>query len=48
MIRAPDRARLRALYPSAEVRTFHGTGHVTALAAPEAFADAVTGFLARV
>ena len=46
VIRAPDRARLRELYPHAEVRTFHGTGHVTALAVPEAFAEAVTGFLA--
>lgn len=28
------------------VRTFHGTGHVTAFAAPEAFAGAVNAFLA--
>jgi len=29
------------------VRTFHGTGHVTARAAPEAFAAAVESFLAE-
>ena len=46
-IRPRDRAHLRAMYPGAEVRTFHGTGHVTARAAPEAFAAAVESFLAE-
>jgi pimeloyl-ACP methyl ester carboxylesterase len=46
VIRAADRERLRAAYPGAQVRTFHGTGHVTARAAPEAFAQAVDAFLA--
>ena len=46
-IRPRDRGHLRAMYPSAEVRTFHGTGHVTARAAPEAFAAAVESFLAE-
>lgn len=45
-IRPRDRAHLREMYPGAEVRTFHGTGHVTARAAPEAFAAAVESFLA--
>ena len=45
-IRPRDRAHLRAMYPSAEVRTFHGTGHVTARADPEGFAAAVESFLA--
>jgi pimeloyl-ACP methyl ester carboxylesterase len=31
--------------PAGQVRTFHGTGHVTARAAPEAFAEAVESFL---
>lgn len=44
-IRAADRARLRASLPGAVVKTFHGTGHVTALAAPEAFVAAVDAFL---
>lgn len=44
-IRTAERAHLRAMYPGAEVRTFR-TGHVTAVAAPEAFADAVNAFLA--
>lgn len=46
VIRPADRARLRAAYPGAQVRTFHGTGHVTARAEPEAFAQAVDLFLA--
>jgi len=45
-IRARDRAHLRAMYPQAEVRTFHGTGHVTSRAAPEEFAATVESFLA--
>lgn len=44
-IRAPERAHLRAMYPGAQVLTFHQTGHVTALAKPEEFAGAVEGFL---
>jgi len=44
-IRTRDRAHLRAMYPQAEVRTFHGTGHVTSRAAPEEFASAVESFL---
>lgn len=46
-IRPPDRARLREMYPQAQVRTFHGTGHVTARAAPEELAAAVESFLAE-
>lgn len=46
-IRPRDRAHLREMYPRAEVRTFHGTGHVTARAAPDAFAVAVESFLAE-
>ena len=46
VIRAADRARLRAAHPNAQVRTFRGTGHVTARAEPEAFAQAVDAFLA--
>jgi pimeloyl-ACP methyl ester carboxylesterase len=42
---ADDRARLRARFPGAAVRTFHGTGHITALVAPEAYAEAVNAFL---
>jgi pimeloyl-ACP methyl ester carboxylesterase len=45
-IRAPERAHLRAMYPDAKVRTFHGTGHITALVKPEEFASAVDDFLA--
>ncbi len=44
-IRGRDRAHLRAMYPRAQVRTFHGTGHVTSRAAPEEFAAAVESFL---
>ncbi len=45
-IRAPERAHLRAMYPGAEVRTFRGTGHVTALVKPDEFVGAVNDFLA--
>lgn len=45
-IRAPDRAHLRAMYPGADVRTFHRTGHVTALVRPDELASAVNEFLA--
>ena len=44
-IRAPDRAHLRGMYPGAQVQTFHGTGHVTALVKPDELADAVNEFL---
>lgn len=46
VLRSPARTALRAMYPSALVKTFHGTGHVTALAEPQAFAAAVADFLA--
>jgi pimeloyl-ACP methyl ester carboxylesterase len=39
------RARLRALYPTAEVYRFHGTGHAAAVLKPEEYADVVTRFL---
>jgi pimeloyl-ACP methyl ester carboxylesterase len=39
------RARLRALYPSAEVHRFQGTGHAAAVLKPEEYADVVTRFL---
>jgi pimeloyl-ACP methyl ester carboxylesterase len=45
LISAADLAALRALYPLAAVRTFHGTGHLTALLRPDAFAGAVAGFI---
>jgi pimeloyl-ACP methyl ester carboxylesterase len=44
-VRASDRAHLRALYPDAQVRGFPGAGHISALAEPDAFVDAVGGFL---
>src|SRR5215213_3530621 len=44
-IRAPERAHLRSLYPGAEVRTFRGTGHITALVQPHELAGAVNDFL---
>jgi pimeloyl-ACP methyl ester carboxylesterase len=44
-IRAPERAHLRAMYPGVLVRTFHRTGHVTALVEPEEFASTVDDFL---
>jgi pimeloyl-ACP methyl ester carboxylesterase len=39
------RARLRALYPSAQVHRFQGTGHAAAVLKPEEYAAAVTRFL---
>lgn len=45
IIRGRDRARLRALHPAAQLRSFSGTGHVIALAQPEAFAEAIESFL---
>jgi pimeloyl-ACP methyl ester carboxylesterase len=39
------RARLRALYPTAEVYQFRGTGHAAAVLKPEEYAAVVTRFL---
>jgi pimeloyl-ACP methyl ester carboxylesterase len=39
------RARLRALYPSAQVYRFEGTGHAAAVLKPEEYAAVVTRFL---
>jgi pimeloyl-ACP methyl ester carboxylesterase len=41
------RARLRALYPTAEVHRFQGTGHAAAVLKPEEYAEVVTQFLAK-
>jgi pimeloyl-ACP methyl ester carboxylesterase len=38
------RARLRALYPSAQTHRFRGTGHAAAVLKPEEYAEAVTRF----
>ena len=40
-----DRAALRARFPRAELVRFDRAGHVSALADPEAYAEAVRGFL---
>jgi pimeloyl-ACP methyl ester carboxylesterase len=45
LISARDRSRLRGLYPRAAVHEFEGMGHLAAVLRPEAFADAVVGFL---
>ena len=39
------RARVRALYPAAQVHRFAGTGHAAAVLKPEEYADVVTRFL---
>jgi pimeloyl-ACP methyl ester carboxylesterase len=39
------RARLRALYPGAEVHRFRGTGHAAAVLRPEEYAAVVTRFV---
>lgn len=39
------RARVRALYPTAEVHRFRGTGHAAAVLKPKEYADVVTRFL---
>jgi aminoacrylate hydrolase len=39
------RVRLRALYPTAEVHRFQGTGHAAAVLKPEEYADVVTAFI---
>ncbi|MCH7876025.1 MAG: alpha/beta hydrolase [Gemmatimonadetes bacterium] len=41
----PTRAALRTLYPRAEVHTFSGTGHSTAILHPERYADVIRCFL---
>ena len=41
-----SRWRLRALYPRAEVATFKGTGHSTAIARPDEYAATVRRFVA--
>lgn len=45
VLRASSRAALRALYPSARVRAFRGTGHATALVAPAEYAVTIAAFL---
>ena len=45
VLRSRARAAVRAMYPHARVKTFHGTGHVTALAEPSAFAAEIAEFL---
>jgi 3-oxoadipate enol-lactonase len=40
------RARLRELYPAAQVHTFTGTGHAAAVLKPDEYAAVVTTFLA--
>jgi pimeloyl-ACP methyl ester carboxylesterase len=41
------RARLRALYPAADIHRFQGTGHAAAVLKPEEYADVVTRFLSN-
>jgi pimeloyl-ACP methyl ester carboxylesterase len=41
----PQRRAVRALYPRAQVYTFRGTGHASALVVPEAYGGVVLGFL---
>jgi len=45
LVSATDRAALAALYPQAQVKTFHGTGHAAALVAPELYRETVCEFL---
>jgi pimeloyl-ACP methyl ester carboxylesterase len=47
LFKARERARLRALYPSAESYTFHGTGHAAALLKPEEYVRVVTTFISQ-
>jgi pimeloyl-ACP methyl ester carboxylesterase len=42
---ADTRRRLRALYPEAEVATFKGTGHSTAIARPREYSEVVRDFI---
>ncbi len=46
-IKEDERAALRALYPGAQVHTFHGTGHASSVLEPAAYAEVVLGFLDR-
>jgi pimeloyl-ACP methyl ester carboxylesterase len=39
------RERLRALYPTAQVHQFQGTGHAAAILQPEEYAAVLTRFL---
>lgn len=45
ILKPKSRAALRALYPSARVKTFAGTGHATSLVAPDAWAAEIRDFL---
>ncbi len=45
VVRAEERAALRAMYPGAEVHTFHGTGHIGSLVRPDEFAAVLDAFL---
>lgn len=45
LIGAAARAALRARFPNAKVHRFRGTGHVSALAAPDEYVDVVGRFL---
>jgi pimeloyl-ACP methyl ester carboxylesterase len=42
---AAARARVRALYPSAELYSFRGTGHAAAVLRPEEYAGVVARFI---
>jgi len=45
MITAPGREALRALYPRAARRLFHGTGHLAAILRADEYNAVVAGFL---
>ena len=42
---AEERSRLEALYPGAEVHTFHATGHISSLLEPEEYRARIDAFL---
>ena len=44
-VKEKERAALRALYPQAEVHTFHGTGHASSILEPETYTAVVGRFL---
>jgi len=44
-VRPPMRAALRALYPQAQVHTFHGAGHTPFLSQPDEYFAVVSAFL---
>jgi pimeloyl-ACP methyl ester carboxylesterase len=44
-VRPPMRAALRALYPQAQVHTFHGAGHAPFLSLPDEYFAVVGSFL---